>query len=211
MAKSENTPPEIEFELSADTVVTNDTVKVSCLISVMLSGGINNENLKSTVTNALTKFIAGDWVFSNPSRSIDTGIEKATYAAHIRIPATENYDLTNRAASVNSAGVQISNVNPDVSIPEYQIRQTRSQLRVDLVKQAHEEAEKLSHAMPCALVVQRVIFGEAQSFSNSKSMRASTYAASANAFLDEAPGSGAIGNSERVSLSATVVLRMSDN
>jgi hypothetical protein len=201
-----NTPfTTVEFEISEDKVVTNDTVKVSVTVSAMIDGStITNENLASAVKAILNKFIEGDWAFSNPTRQFDTGIEKATYAAHIRIPADQNYDLNSRASAQNAKGIQITNIVPDVSIPIYQTRKAESELRATILKRAQEEAAILSDVYKGQLTIGSIVFGEqAAPYSNAKSLRAgSAYAASAS-FGDESP---AIGNSERIAMSATVKL-----
>lgn len=205
---------EIEFALTEDMVVTNDTVKVSVMIAVMINGDVTNENLSSVVRAALNKFIEGDWVFSNPTRQFDTGIEKAVFNAHIRIPASENYDLHRRAEKVNTKGIQLHSIIPDVSIPVYQMRAAESELRAKLLAAARSEADILSTAYGTPVTVHCVTYGNYDR-SVSKSLRAGSYASSAatsasNAATSASFGGGvldAIGNSERVAMTANITLR----
>jgi hypothetical protein len=191
----------VQFSLTEDKVVTNETVKVSVTVQAMIDGEtITNGNLSSSIRSILDQFIKADWAFSNPMRQFDTGIEKATFSAHCRIPASENYDLTARATALNAKGIGLYNVVTDTSIPAKQIKEAESELRASLLKLIQQEADVMSSDGYTYTIGQVSFSSVGQTMA--KSMRASTYATASFNDADD----DAIGNSERIALTANVVL-----
>ncbi len=212
MSKNTRRSTEINLSLSDDLVVTNDTVKITAEVGVVLTGDFTNANLSASVTATLRKFIDADWVFSNPRRATEVGIEKAFFTAHVRVPAKENFNLTERAEAVKSRGLEITSVDTDTSIPAQMLREAETTLRGNLLRLAQEQAEKLSKASggEFHFGVAQINFSQQHVLSSqTKSLRASgSYGAvGASAFSADSMGDDTIGNSEKVGMTATIMLR----
>jgi hypothetical protein len=204
----------LSFQLSADTVVVNDTVRLNVSVVAMISKDQPDDAVKADIKAMMKALVDTDWSFSNMVRAMDqSGLERLTVSATARVPEAENVRLDERARAVSREGLRIVSISPDTSVPKRMVQEAESKLRVELMKRAHDEAQLLSREAPpkgrrvegdgwaTVWVVHEVDFHRADHHDlSSKSVTAQAGMAYGHA-------SETIGNAERLSMTASVALR----
>lgn len=139
----------IEFELTAEETVVNDTVKVIAQVDAIITSDESDDTLYSRVRSTLTQFIpSAKWQFSNISRSNDTaGVERLSLVASARIPETENRNLQNRARDASQKGLSISDYHVDEQIPASMVDAASKKLRLKILELAGDELKDVREAM----------------------------------------------------------------
>lgn len=197
----------ISIGLTAETVVTNDTVKIVAKIVAQVQPGESQDALPARVREMMNKIVAdADWKFSNVVRVEDaTGFERVTLTASARVPEKENFLLEARCKEVSTLGLRIASVEADISIPSSMIEQANRELRVKLASKAAEEAESLSKVIPGeGYRVSDISFASASN--THRVAKSLSYNATANYAGDGDTDAESLGNSQRVSMSANITL-----
>lgn len=208
MSKSPIIQDTLSFQLEAETTITNQTVKITAVVAAVIDGQkITNENISSLVRDMLNNLVTGEWSFSNPSREKDeTGYERASFTATVRVDQTQNFNLDQRAEDASQVGLRITQVYTDTSTPKRAIAEAETALRGVLLERAANQAKELSTR---AGRTYRVASLSYSSMNNSASnIRASAQYSleSATSFAAAPPGGGAIGHSQKLSMTANVTL-----
>lgn len=210
----------ISFQLRADTVVVNDTVRITVYINALVTTDTAEAALRRDIKEALSRFIDADWSFNGLDRSADeSGFERVSIRATARVKETENYNLENRALAVSRQGLKLANISVDTGVPAVLLEKAEKALRAEIVVKAKEELEELIAITGRPYRIGSLRFANqgdpyqrkaaaAQSYTNNMS-----FAASAGG---GAPGGGgddddSISNAQKVSLAADVVFSVSAN
>lgn len=196
--------PTIIFSLSSEKTLTNNTVKITAVVVATIDGTqTTNENVATQVSGLLNTFIPdAEWTFSNPQRSTDpSGFESARYTASTRVSEEINQNLQARADEASRPGLSIIQNVPDYSIPQRDIEQAISDLRVVILKEATAEAKKLSEAAGTKYAIGELNFNPIVEYGNNA--RGITISAMASA---ESAPRGGFGHSQKVSVTANVTL-----
>lgn len=145
----ENLQDTIEFELTAEETVVNDTVKVIAQVDAIITTDESDDTLYSRIRSTLMQFIpSAKWQFSNISRSNDTaGVERLTLVASARIPETENRNLRERSREASRKGLSISSYRVDEQIPASMVDAVSKKLRLKILELANAELEDVREAM----------------------------------------------------------------
>jgi hypothetical protein len=205
----------IEFTLSAEETVVNDTVRITASIVGMIAQDTSEQSLRESIRTMMKKFIDTDWQFSNVARtSHASGQEQITLNATTRVAESENYALDRRReeASREVNGLRIVSASVDTSATTTQIQETQQKLRLALLKTAQEEARLINQTLTETLYrLGAVTFG--QVYDSESNTRAGGRMAMASA-ASAAYGSGfsnddTIGNAVKLTMQATVQLRIS--
>lgn len=196
----------IKFPLSAETLVTNKTVKLTASLLALIDGtSLTEANLEKEVTAAMQALLPADWSISATGRYRDhqSGYEMAGYSASVRVAQHLNAGLEDRRTEVNRKGLNIQSVSADFSIPTADIEAAMSKLRLELMQKAFAEAKTFNPETPPEVI--EIDFTKPVQQDGSKQFRAY-----ANASASAAPGGGddSLGNTERLQLSAIVMLEM---
>lgn len=194
----------IKFDLSDEITITNQTVKVTAMITGVV--GKSDRKALEDKANELAKklFPDADWAFSNFRYSGFTFTVNAT----TRIDSAQNDQLEVRADEISDAtDLAIQILDLDTSIPLHQSREAESDLRVALIEKAKAEAVKLGGT------VSDVVFGQprAQAIARGAMMAAASYMESAKGpagvMGDAGPAGGAgLGHSEKITMSANILV-----
>lgn len=202
----------IHFNLTAETTVINDTVKVMASIEAVIQPGQDDPALRSEIRSTLSKLISGaDWQFSNFVRSTDrTGLERVSLTATTRVSETENSNLDGRAVSVSRPGLTIVRVTVDQSIPHVKIEAAEHTLRMTLLTRANDELAAVNTIMgkdKQTSAVYRVsgIEFEREGSSDYSHMRTKSYAATA-IMESAASDDSVLGHAEKIKLNARLTL-----
>ena len=212
----------ITFQLRADRIVVNDTVKVTATV-VALAMYEDESTLRAQIRSALTDFIGAEWKFNNIQRETDqSGYERVVLTATVRVSEKENYNLEDRARKVSKQGLQLTQVVVDSGVPAAELEKAEKELRLDLLKKVNDELEAINGVMGGSYRVSNVIYNNhgdpvsrktAVSYNVSNAQPAGAMAFGAHSHgvsMDFGGGDdGSLANTQRVSLSASVTLSRS--
>jgi hypothetical protein len=203
----------IQFDLSAEEIVVNDTVKIIAAIIGMIPDDIDEKKLRDSIRALMRKFIETDWQFSNMVRSSDpAGKERITLTATARIPEKENYALERRRddASRGHELMRITMVTTDTTPTANQIEATQSKLRLAILKKAQSELALINKAID-----QQYRIGDVRFNAGVESALANRQAHTALASAKTPYGAGfagddeSIGNAVKLTMHAVIQLRIS--
>jgi hypothetical protein len=163
----------ITFNLTDETTVTNDTVKLTLYLTGV-AGGIARADIDKTCRAAveklgLTLYEGATWAFSGfhyDNNGLTFGITATT-----RISADQNDQIEQKAESLSTPTVRIDVQNIDPSIPAWKLREAETKLRQRLIELANKEAESLGGTLST------INFGAANTYAAQRGGNA-TYATS---------------------------------
>lgn len=210
-----NTDDTIRLVLSAEETVVNETVKINAQISGMVTRERTEPKLREAIREMMERFISAQWQFAGLTRTAhNSGFEEISLVASARVPESENRALDKRRteASRPDEGLTISKVTPDVSFPAALIEQTEQKLRLSIISKAKNEAAILGTAMDRVYRIKRINFSDDKDVSSSNSYRMSAQSVSKTSYGSGFGGSAdddAIGNAQKLTLTATVILATS--
>lgn len=204
----------IQFDLRAEQVVTNDTVRITAHLVGMIPKDTTEQAVRETIRAMMRRFIDTDWQFSNLIRKAHaSGSEEITLTATARVPEKENYGLDRRREEASRANdtMRIVSATTDTSPTTAQIAEAQSKLRLELLKKAQAELKLINEAMSEKYRLGQVVFLMAASDT-------ANYArAAAASFSGKTPyGSGfsdededSLGNAVKLTMQASIELRIS--
>lgn len=209
---TDNTPIQdtVTFQLRAEKTVVNDTVRITVPVTALVTSETAEETLRVDINEALKGFIgAADWKFQNITRSPDgTGYERVSLVAVARVSERENYNLDARAKAVSRQGLQLAAPQADTTVPAAKLEEAEKELRLEILKKAHNEAADLGEAINVKFRVFDLNFQNQgdpvfRKGGNATMASAQSYG---SGFDLEAPGGGSLANAQKVTLSANVTL-----
>lgn len=189
----------VRFSITDETTITNTTVKVTAWITGVVNGETREQIEARALATWKTLFPDVKQSFSNFTYQPDGLTFRVQVAT--RIDASENDQLDQRAVAASNDTVKITNLQIDPSIPVHDLRKGESDLRVRMLSLAQDEAKKVGG------VVLKVNFNPDYSGTRTASHKAfnATYA------MEAAGGAApALGHSEKLTLTAEVVVKVSD-
>ena len=137
----------IEFVLSAERPITNETVRMTVGISAKV-GDADEETIRRQIHDALGTLVNVRWNLSNIRRQAD-GLrdEIISVTAVTRVPEKENRDLANRARALCRRGFTVNTPTVTYNFPIDEVEKNRSELRVQLLSAAVSEMQKINAAL----------------------------------------------------------------
>lgn len=204
-----------QFILNDEKTVTNPTVKVT----VQATGPADapREELETRVQDALSAFLPDvTWIFGGFGVSSNAGFPIYTVLASARINAELNDNLEERAANYRGKGASLRLYDIDQSIPLHIIREAEQTMRLNILKLANIELDRLSNeasGLPAGtlpkLHIEQLDFSIQRSSPYRNAKDPSSYSTANSMAPAAAGGIGAIGYSEKIYSSAVVLI--SDN
>lgn len=207
----------IDFVLSAESTLVNDTVKLIANISATIIPPGTQETLITDIRAMMQRLITdAKWNFSGMIRGQESsGLEKITLQASARVSETENHSLDDRIREVSRKGMTIESIDADTTPPAEMIEKYESDLRVSLLKKAKDELGTINKAMGTnyrlgVITFQQVQNNHASNYAtmSSKVAQAASYG---SGFSADMPGGSApetLGNAVKLMMKANVSLRM---
>lgn len=207
----------IQFSLSAEETVINNTVRINATIVGMIDPDLSEQTLRDSIKGIMQNFIETEWQFANTQRtSHASGREQITLTATARVPESENYALDRRreAAAQDINGMRITAAHADTSPTAAQIEATQRKLRVAILQKAKEELKVINEALGEKYRIGDVNFDSVFDSSASNMPRGGMAMAASSApkvnygsGFDSANDS--IGNAVKLTMHAAVQLRIS--
>jgi hypothetical protein len=200
----------IQFDLHAEEVVVNTTVKVVANVVTLLRTDTIEEHHKEAIRDVMQQFIRADWQFSNITRSAHaSGVEQMTLTATARVAEAENYALDRRREQASRDGLRIASVSTDTSPTQEQMVETQSKLRLRLLQMAQTEQQKINNAMESQYRLGDVIFDPVdESVANVRTARPAQMYGSGFAAAQAINDAGPLGNAVKLTMQARVTLRV---
>lgn len=185
----------IIFGIKEEATVVNNTIKVNCAIGGVI-GGDTKEQIDARVLISVKRlFPEAEWSFANYQELTDGFTFRVNASA--RVEASENERLDERTEEAGDKVTTIMITDIDNSIPQRQIREEESNLRLRMIELAKAEAEKLSGE------VEKIDFCEI--IRSDSQFRGARYMGKevATMFMDSSDAmQKRIGHSEKISLEA---------
>lgn len=198
----------IEFTLSADDVVVNDTVKLSATIVSLVKSEITEASLTASIQQMMSRLIStAKWQFSGMTRQNDqSGMERIAVLATTRVPEAESKGIDKRIRDVSVEGMNITNISADITPPAWMIEPAESKLRLTLLGKATAELAAINEVMGGSYRIGQITFTNQNNWNPSNNRASTAYAATMSM---EGPHGGGetLGNAMKLTLIASVELR----
>jgi hypothetical protein len=200
----------LHFDISVETVVVSDTVKIQTRIDALVEDGKSDADLRSEIRSTLRSFIEADWQISNLSRYEDaTGAERVSLDATVRVSEKENYNLQARADGVSRRGLKISSVSVDASIPQDKIDEAHRTMRLNLLRKVRDEVAAINADVGSAYRIHTISYhthaAPRSSNVRAKAARATLECASFGGAASDSADE-ALGNAQKLTLNGNIVL-----
>ena len=149
----------IQFDLSAERTVVNDTVKLTAHIACIVTPDMTDGNLNAGIRDMMTKLVSETqgsdgvkkpvvWNFSGTSRtSHASGMEQVTLMATARVHESDNQSMDKRIREVSKEGMTITSIVADTAPPSHMIEAAESDLRIVLLQKATTELDAINNAL----------------------------------------------------------------
>ncbi|MFN4090370.1 MAG: hypothetical protein ACK4QW_15180 [Alphaproteobacteria bacterium] len=199
-------PDQIVLQLQAEGWIETRTAKLVASVEIVLAG---EQAVQQTgrVPPVLNELAQGDWRVTRSDRSRDaSGLERWRITAEVRLPETAMGGIYDRARQLSKPGQQLEVHEVDFSPTLAERETTAAGLRAEIYRRAAEEASETAKVWPDrGFRVQRVDFAgvaHPRPMYRQQAMRADA----PQAMMAASPEAGDMGVSERMVLTATVVL-----
>lgn len=195
----------LRYRSVAHKNVARDSVRVSVTINALVGmADRDHAGLQRRMRETLARFIPVEWVLTAPRRQADnSGFERVTVEANSRAPLTENYNLAERARLAGSEGLSLTEPQVDHRLPAKKVAAAVQELRLDLMKEAMEQAKSFSGASGLAWQLADIEFGVSSlqpEFRGTKGAYRDE--------LDDMDEDAPVPAAERIRLVASVILRV---
>lgn len=205
--KSDDT---LRYKVSVSKAVAQDTVRVITTITILANPQETTEKLLSERVNpVLNDFIDGDWVISELDRRADAaGYERVTMKASARVPFAENFNLTDRARAANREGISISETEVNRSASPEKVKLVVKELWFKIIEYINEQILQFNTLTGRQWRIGDVDYGVPDRGNEQRYTKGSTRN-EVDQFFSEIDDPSVKQGGERISLSASVILRAS--
>ena len=194
----------LRYRTESLKTLQRDTVYIGATITALIpSKDSDRTALEAKVFLALDAFVKGTWALKAPIRSADTsGFERVIWAAHTRVPLSENYNMPERARLASGDGLSISDVKTSYAVPRHLVAAAIQELRIATLREVAAQATEFTRETDTAWRIGDISFGVGYD-----DREARTSKGGFRSELDDLlEGDGQESSAERVRLLADVVL-----
>jgi len=203
-ADDEPLPPDsVTLSLSAEGWIEAAKARVRVAIDSALAGG-EVGSLRGKLKDTLAKLVSdADWHITRFDRAEDkSGLERWHLEAEARVGETGLDGIYDRAKNLSKPGAQVNVLSVDFTPTVAEREKVMAELRAQIYAMSKDEIGRLAAVYPeRAFRLREASFGFQGPQPMMKTMRAA-----APGMAEAAPAPGAIGVSEYIQLTATVVL-----
>ena len=138
----------LRFRLQTARALPQEDIRLVVGITALVKAGDNDgAALERRIREALARLVATDWTFTRIERYPDAaGYERVTLRAGSRVPAAENWNLPERARKASADGIAIGAPEVSYALSVNRVDEAVEGLRLDLLRKATEQAERMSEA-----------------------------------------------------------------
>lgn len=200
----------LRYRIQAQKALPQDDVRVTVPITALVPTRDHDQaGLQVRIREALSAFIAAEWVFSRIERGGEAvGYERVQLSASARVKSAENYDLAERARRASREGLTLGAPRVDHSLSSEKVDEVVRALRLHILQRIQAHIEEFDQATGRAWRLGDVAFG-LEDLDERAAVRTSKGAyrdiEDVLGALDE--GGPALAGAERIKLVATVTLR----
>ena len=202
----------LRFQLYAARALPQEDIRLTVAVTAFVPPSDNDrDGLERRIRAALARVADVPWTFSRIGRQEEAaGYERVSLRAAARLPAVENWNLTERLRNASGEGIEIAQPEVSYALTAGKVDAAVAALRLELLEKATKQAEAFSCASGRAWRIGDMEFG-ASSLSREGGRRTGKGAYSDDSDAIEAPGiaesTGAVRSGERITLIAAVVLK----
>ncbi len=153
----------LRFRLQAARSLPQEDIRLVVNITALVQSADHDQaSLEKRIRDALARLVKTDWTFTRIERAADAaGYERVMLRAGARVPASENWNLPDRARIASRDGIAIGTPEVSYALSTDKVDGAVEALRLDLLKLATEQAAKMSEASGRHWRVGDVEFGAA--------------------------------------------------
>jgi hypothetical protein len=153
----------LRFRLQASCSLPQDDIRIVASVAALVKASDHDEPaLEQRIRQALAHVVKAEWTFTRVERQADaSGYERVTMRAGCRVPASENWNLPERARAASGEGIAIERPEVSYSLSTEKVDAAVAGLRLDLLKLAIEQAGLMSEATGRSWRIGDIEFGAA--------------------------------------------------
>lgn len=138
----------LRFRLQASRSVSQGDVRLTVPVTALVQAADRDQRLiEKRIHEALAEFVKAPWTFSRIIRQGEAmGFERVTLRASARVPAAENWDLAERARKASREGLALAPPEISYALSPDKVGEVVDALRLGLLREATEQARKMSEA-----------------------------------------------------------------
>ncbi len=153
----------LRFRLQAARALPQEDIRLVVNVTALVASADHDQGaLEKRIRDTLARVVKTDWTFTRIERQPDAaGYERVTLRAGARVPASENWNLPERARTASRDGIAVNPPEVSYALSTARVDGAVEALRLDLLARATEQAEKMSAASGRRWRVGDVEFGTA--------------------------------------------------
>ncbi|MBK7659104.1 MAG: hypothetical protein IPJ28_08125 [Betaproteobacteria bacterium] len=138
----------LRFRLQAARALPQDDIRLVVGITALVKPGDHDSaTLETHIREALARLVKTDWTFTRIERHPDAaGYERVTLRAGARVAAAENWNLPERARKASADGIALNNPEVSYALSSGRVDAAVEGLRLDLLRKATEQAQRMTEA-----------------------------------------------------------------
>ena len=153
----------LRFRLQAARALPQEDIRLVVNVTALVASADHDQPvLEKRIRATLARLVQTDWTFTRIERQPDAaGYERVTLRAGARVPASENWNLPERARAASRDGIAVNPPEVSYALSSGRVDGAVEALRLDLLARATEQAEKMSKASGRSWRVGDIEFGSA--------------------------------------------------
>lgn len=153
----------LRFRLQAARTLPQQDIRITTIVTVLVPASQNDPvSLERRIREALARVVKTDWTFTRIERDTEAaGYERIQLRASARVPVAENWNLAERVRTASRDGVAVGAPEVSYALTSEKVDAAVEELRLDLLRLAARQAEKMSEASGRQWRVGDIEFGTA--------------------------------------------------
>ncbi|MGE0456573.1 MAG: hypothetical protein AB7Q30_23835 [Vicinamibacteria bacterium] len=153
----------LRFRLQAARALPQEDIRLVANVTALVASADHDQAvLERRIRETLARLVKTDWTFTRIERQPDAaGYERVTLRAGARVPASENWNLPERARAASRDGIAVNPPEVSYALSTARVDGAVEALRLELLARATDQAEKMSAASGRRWRVGDIEFGAA--------------------------------------------------
>jgi hypothetical protein len=138
----------LRFRLQAARTLSQQDIRLTTTVTVLVPASENDPvALEKRIRGALATVVKTDWTFTRIERETEAaGYERIQLRASARVPVSENWNLAERVRAASRDGIAVGAPEVSYALTSDKVDAAVDALRLDLLRLAASQAEKMSEA-----------------------------------------------------------------
>ena len=138
----------LRFRLQAAQALSQQDIRLTTNVTVLVPAAQNDAiAIERRIREALARLVQTDWTFTRIERDTEAaGYERIQLRASARVPASENWNLAERVRAASRDGIAVGAPEVSYALSSDKVDGAVETLRLNLLRMAARQAEKMSEA-----------------------------------------------------------------